>query len=74
MKEQIMEILKKINPRITEDADLLEGGLIDSFEIVNLVTELEETLQIEIDPELILSVNFQSVDSIVKLVERIRRQ
>ena len=33
--------------------DLIEAGVIDSFEIVNVVMELEGALNVEIDPEMI---------------------
>lgn len=71
-KEQVLEVLKGVNPKIADnvDADLLETGLIDSFEIVNVVMELEGTFDIIIDPEFIVSENFATVENIVKLVER----
>lgn len=73
MREKVVEVLCRVNPKIANDieADLLETGLIDSFEIVNVVMELESTLNIEIDPELVSPENFQTVDTIVKLVESI---
>ncbi len=73
MKEKVLEILCKVNPKIGNnvEADLLETGLVDSFEIVNVVMELEEALDIEIDPELIIPDNFQNVDAIVRLVEKL---
>ena len=72
MKKQIMELLTQVNPKIIEVIDLLEEGLIDSFEIVNIVVELEEAFHIEIEPEFILPENFQTVESIVNLVEHIK--
>ena len=68
-----MEVLCQVNPKIADhvEDDLLETGLIDSFEIVNVVMELEGTLNIEIDPELVTPENFQTVDAIVKLIESI---
>ncbi len=76
MKEKVLEILCKVNPKIKNnaEADLLETGLIDSFEIVNVVMELEGALNIEIDPELIVPDNFQTVNAIVLLVEKLISQ
>lgn len=73
MREKVFEVLCRVNPKIANDreADLLETGLIDSFEIVNVVMELESALNIEIDPELVSPENFQTVDAIVKLIESI---
>ncbi len=73
MREKVLEVLCQVNPKIVNnvEADLLETGLIDSFEIVNVVMELEGALNIEIDPELVTPENFQTVDAIAKLVESI---
>lgn len=73
MGEKVIEVLCGVNSEIGKnlDVDLLAAGIIDSFEIVNLVVELEEAFEIEIDPELVIPENFQTVDAIVKLVESI---
>lgn len=76
IKEQVLEVLRNVNPNIADnvEANLLETGLIDSFEIVNVVLELEDAFDIIIDPELVLPENFQTINNIVKLVENIRNQ
>lgn len=73
MREKIIELLCEVNDELRKDlnVDLLASGIIDSFEIVNLVVDLEELFEIEIDPELVVPENFQTVDAIVKLVENI---
>lgn len=73
MREKIVELLCEMNEELSKDlsVDLLASGIIDSFEIVNLVVDLEELFGIEIDPELVIPENFQTVDAIVKLVESI---
>lgn len=73
IREKVIEILCGVNPKIGEnvDADLLKSGFIDSFEIVNVVMELEDTFGVEIDPESIIPANFQTIADIVKLIEQI---
>lgn len=73
MRERILEVLAEINEEIVEDLDkdLLASGVLDSFELVNLVVELEEMLDIEIDAELVTPDNFQSCNMIIKLLESI---
>lgn len=54
MKEKVLEILLRINSKAAgcdEDEDLLKAGIIDSFEIVNLIVELEDTFGISIEPD-----------------------
>ncbi len=70
MKEQVLNILKNINPSIKEEENLIEKGLIDSFEVVNIIMELEEAFDIEIDPDDVIAENFQTVDTIYQLVQK----
>lgn len=76
MREKVLEALRRINVKILEhmEEDLIETGLIDSFEIINLVVELEDIFNMEIDPEEIAPDNFQTVDAIVNLVERLSKR
>lgn len=73
MREKIIEVLKTENDEIVEDMerDLLASGVLDSFDIVNLVVALEEALGISIDVEMVSPENFQTAQSIIRMVEGI---
>lgn len=73
MREKILEVLKAENEEIVEDLDrdLLEFGILDSFDIVNLVIALEEALGISIDVEMVSPENFQTAESIIRMIEGI---
>lgn len=73
MRERVIEVLCNVNEAIRDnlEADLLATGLVDSFEIVNLVVELEDEFEIEIDPELVVPENFKTVNAIINLVKDI---
>jgi D-alanine--poly(phosphoribitol) ligase subunit 2 len=51
------------------DVDLIEGGLLDSLGLVNLVYEIEQRCGVEIPFETLDVDDFRTVDSIVALVE-----
>lgn len=70
MKSKIIEVLSNYNEEITEDMnrDLFASDILDSFDIVKLVVELEETLGIEIDIDDVSPENFQTADAIIALV------
>ena len=79
MKKQIIEILSEICPGIdfeTETA-LIDDGLIDSLDIVAVVTELMEAFDAELDVERLHELgvddltpeNFNSVEAIEELIE-----
>ena len=74
MKEQILDILKEICPGIDFDREtaLIDDGLVDSLDIVSIVTELMDTFDVEISVEDLQPENFNTVDAIVELIERAR--
>ena len=73
-KEQVLSILKDVKP--TKDlgniTDIIEGGFIDSFELMSLVAQLSESFNIEISIDELVPENFNSVDAIVRMVERLK--
>ena len=71
MKKQIIEILSEICPGIdfeTETA-LIDDGLIDSLDIVAVVTELMEAVDVELGVDDLTPENFNSVEAIEELIE-----
>ncbi len=76
IKEQVKEILVKVKEGAAEKLDsteLVTDGTLDSLDIMELIMELESGFDIEIDPEDVLSENFESVDAIVELVAKCRK-
>lgn len=75
MKERIIRVLVQVEKEVEShlgDSDLISKGILDSMDIMNLIMELESEFDIEIDPEDVLSENFESVEAIVALVEKCR--
>lgn len=71
MKEQIIKILTELRPEFDftqEGVNFIEEGMLDSFDMVNLVSELDATYGISIDGVDILPENFSTVDAIVALL------
>lgn len=68
--EEIREILMDIRPEydFLEDVNFIESGMLDSFDVLTLVTDLEETFNIIISGEDILPENFYSIKAIEKLI------
>ncbi len=70
-KENVVNVLQAVNSDIkNDDTDLLASGLLDSFDIVNLVSQLEEAFTVEIEPTDIVPENFRTVAAIAALMER----
>lgn len=75
--EKLLEILRKINPEIDYENNkhLVEEGLLDSLEIVEIITSLEEMFGIEISPDQIDPDNFESAEAMWEMVQRgVRRK
>ena len=72
-KEQILAILKKVKPtkNLENVTDIIEGGYIDSFELMSLIANLNETFHIEISLEDLVPDNFNSVEAIAQMVNRL---
>lgn len=70
MKQQIINILQEIRPEFdfSQDINFIEEGMLDSFDVVSLVTTLDENYGISIDGMDILPENFATVDSIKNLL------
>ena len=68
MREKIISILSELRPEFdfSEPVNFIEEGMLDSFDIVTLV----DTLDIVIDGIDIIPENFDSLDSIVRLLQK----
>ena len=72
--DKLMKILWEINPDIdfkTEDT-LIDGGMLDSFDIVTLVAEIDDTFGIEIPAEALIPENFNSAKAIFALIQQLQ--
>lgn len=70
MREQILKLLAEIRPEIDYqvNTNFIEEGLLDSLDIIRLVTELDEKFNISIDGSDIIPENFQGLREIENLV------
>lgn len=76
MKEKILGMLKELQPSFDfEDSqDFVESGYLDSFDIIQLVAELESEFGVLISALEILPENFASIQAICALVERSQKR
>ena len=73
MKE-LMNILTELKPDVdfNEEKGLVDNGILDSFDIVQLISQLKETFDIEISPAEIIPENFNSAESLWNMVKRLQ--
>lgn len=72
MKNRIIEILISIRPEsdFSQSTDYISDGLLDSFDMVMLVSALDKTFGISIDGADIVPENFSQTEAIEALLIR----
>ncbi len=71
--EKIMKILKELRPDVdfAAEKELIDGGVLNSFNIMTLVEELSDAYDIDIDTDDIIPEYFNSAEGIYRLIQRI---
>ena len=71
---ELMEILEELRPDVDfeNETGLIANGILDSFDIVSLVTALNDAYDIEIKPNDLVPENFNSAEAILTLVEKLQ--
>ena len=74
--EKLLEILKGIKADVDfeKEKDLIDGGILTSFDIIRLVMEINSEFDIEISPLYIIPENFKSAEAIMALIEKIEEE
>jgi D-alanine--poly(phosphoribitol) ligase subunit 2 len=74
MKDKILEIVGQIRPDVDFgiEQSLIDGGILDSFDIVSIISDLNDEFDISIRITELKPENFNSVDAILALVERLK--
>lgn len=74
--EQLLEILKGIRPDVEfeNETSLIDDGILDSFDVVSIISELDDAFDVqirinELDPE-----NFNSAEAIWSLVQKLQSE
>ena len=76
MMDELMRILGEIRPDVDfeHETKLIDDEILDSFDIIAIVGELNETFDIEIDVEDLEPENFNSASAIMELVQKLREE
>ena len=70
--DKIKQILKDLRPEHDFDSstNFVEDGFLDSFDLVALIAELDDTFKISIDGLDIVPENFVSWNSILEVIKK----
>ena len=73
MRDEVIEILEMICPDIdVNDEDMNIPEDLDSMDIIALIAELEDKFDIEITMEEKTEENFENIDTLVAMIERLQ--
>ena len=71
MRDQILEILTDIRPDIDfeKETKLIDDKILESFDIITIVGELNDAFDIEIGPKELVAENFNSLNALTEMVD-----
>lgn len=73
--EKLLELLKGVRPDVDfeNETALIDDGLLDSFDVVSIISEIDDSFDVqirisELDPD-----NFNSVQAIWELINKLKK-
>lgn len=75
-RETILELLSELHPDVDFEREqaLVTEGILDSFDLVSLVSELGGEFDIRITARDFVEENFNSLDALTAMVERLAEE
>ena len=72
--ERLIELLEEIKEDIDFEntTDLIDGGILDSFEILQIISSLNDEFDISIPASEIVPQNFNSAKALWEMVQRLQ--
>ncbi len=71
---ELMEILESMRPDIdfANETKLVTDRLLESFDIISLVTEIGDEFDVKVKPSDLVPENFDSVEAMWAMIERLQ--
>ena len=72
--EELLEILEEMHPEVdfTDCDTLIDDKILDSFDIITLITEISSEFDVAIPAEEIVPENFNSAQALYALIEKLQ--
>lgn len=69
--EELLEILSDLHPEVDFEVEehLIDDGILDSLDIVNLISEISEVFDVSITAKDIIPENFNSAKALYSLIQ-----
>lgn len=74
--EQLLELLEEIRPDVDfkTETNLIDDGILDSFDVISTIQEINDAFDIEIQPTDIVPRNFNSVSAMWQMIQRLMEE
>ena len=74
--EELLEILTDLHPDVDFELEdkLIDNGILDSFDIVTLISEISENFDLTISAEHIIPDNFNSAEALYALIQKLEEE
>lgn len=71
--EELLKILNELHPEVDfeKEEHLIDSMILDSFDIVTLISEIREVFDVTIDAKWIVPENFNSAKALYALIQKI---
>lgn len=72
--DKLLEILKEVRPDVDfeNETALIDDGILDSFDVVSIISEIDDKLGVQIRIKELEPENFNSAEAIWKLIEKLK--
>lgn len=76
IREGVLDILRELHEDINFEAEekMVDDKILDSFDLVTLVTELGEEFDVDITAKDFIAENFNSVDALSQMIARLMEE
>ena len=70
---ELLEILENLHPEVDFESctTLIDDKILDSFDIITIISEINEEFDVVIPAEEIVPENFNSTEALMALIERL---
>ncbi len=72
--DKLLEILKEVRPDVDfeNETALIDDGILDSFDVVSIISEIDDKLGVQIRIKELEPENFNSAEAILNLVQELK--
>ena len=74
--EDLIEVLKGVKPEVDfeNEKNLIEDELLDSFDIISIVSAIDEEFDVKITAKDIVPENFNSAEALYNLIQKLEEE